>query len=154
MSCHTLRLEDANNEVASLSQRLTMERNRTAELDGLVAGMRAREYRVDLSATKSESQLSIMQERNRVLEDQVTHLQHQIMELQHSRDAQDRELRRLEGEAMALLKAATEREIEQQHMSLSQGQREQELARARMLEERSEAAENKVKLLAMKVRVR
>ena len=59
MSCR--RLEDANNEVASLSQRLTLERNRTAELDGLVAGMRAREYRVDLSATKSESQLSIMQ---------------------------------------------------------------------------------------------
>ena len=87
----------------------------------------------------------------------MTHLQHQILELQHSRDAQDRELSRLEGEAMALLKAATEREIGQQHhqaLSQSQGLQTQgygDAVRAKLLEERSEAAESKVKLLAMRV---
>jgi hypothetical protein len=42
-----------------------------AELEALMAGMRAREYRSDLSSTKSGSQLAVMQERNRILEDQV-----------------------------------------------------------------------------------
>jgi hypothetical protein len=37
----------------------------------MLAGMRAREYRNDLSSTKSGSQLAIMQERNRILEEQV-----------------------------------------------------------------------------------
>ena len=37
----------------------------------MLAGMRAREYRSDLTSTKSGSQLAIMQERNRILEEQV-----------------------------------------------------------------------------------
>lgn len=65
------RLEDAGSENASLSQRLALERNRVSELEALLAGMRAREYRNDLSTTKSGSQLAIMQERNRILEEQV-----------------------------------------------------------------------------------
>ena len=65
------RLEDSGNEVSSLGQRLILERNRLTELEAMLAGMRAREYRSDLSSTKSGSQLVIMQERNRILEEQV-----------------------------------------------------------------------------------
>ncbi len=72
------RLEDSNSESTSLSQRLALERNRVAELEALMAGLRAREYRSDLSSTKSGSQLAMMQERNRVLEEQVSVLQHQV----------------------------------------------------------------------------
>ncbi|KAG1668637.1 hypothetical protein FOA52_002490 [Chlamydomonas sp. UWO 241] len=96
------RLDDAGSEAASLGQRLALERNRVSELEALLAGMRAREYRSDLSSSKSGSQLSIMQERNRILEQQVGTLQHQVSELHQSRDAQDAELGRLRNEALSL----------------------------------------------------
>ncbi|KAJ9515516.1 hypothetical protein QJQ45_021666, partial [Haematococcus lacustris] len=106
------RLEDAGAEASSLGQRLALERNRVAELEGLLAGMRAREYKQDLVSKHGGSQLGIMQERNRILEEQVAALQHQVTALQKSRDVQasgslqDRELARLRTEAQALAAAA------------------------------------------------
>lgn len=41
------------------------------ELEALLAGMRAREYKNELTTGKSGSQLAVMQERNRILEEQV-----------------------------------------------------------------------------------
>lgn len=79
-----------------------------SELEGLLAGMRAREFKSELDVRKSGGQLGIMHERNRILEEQVATLQHQVTALQQSRDVQDRELSRLRTEAMALAqKAAT-----------------------------------------------
>lgn len=42
-----------------------------AELEALMAGMRAREYKTDLVSKHGGSQVAIMQERNRILEEQV-----------------------------------------------------------------------------------
>ncbi len=50
---------------------MTLERNRVCELEALLAGMRAREYKQDLVSKHGDSQLGVMQERNRVLEEQV-----------------------------------------------------------------------------------
>lgn len=44
---------------------------RVAELEGLLAGMRAREFRSELSVDKSGSQLAMLEQRNRLLEEQV-----------------------------------------------------------------------------------
>ncbi|GFR41794.1 hypothetical protein Agub_g2559, partial [Astrephomene gubernaculifera] len=96
------RLDDAAAEAANLNQRLTMERTRVAELEGLLAGMRAREFRTELASDRSGTQLSVLVERNRALEEQVASLQHQMGSLQASREAQDRELARLRTEALAL----------------------------------------------------
>ncbi|GAX72996.1 hypothetical protein CEUSTIGMA_g448.t1 [Chlamydomonas eustigma] len=117
------RLEDAGNESSSLTQRLVLERSRIAELEAVLAAQRAREYRQDLSSTKSGSQLAIMQERNRILEEQVSALHHQMQELQHSREAQDRELGRLRTEAMALIASTTSLEQQGQESVARLGQR-------------------------------
>eukprot|EP00798_Chlamydomonas_sp_ICE-L_P020112 gene20112-26838_t len=139
------RLEDAGSESSSLGQRLAIERNRVAELEGLLAGMRAREYKSDLSSTKSGSQLALWQERNRILEEQVATMQHQVQALQKGRDAQDRELARLRNEALSL--AASAATLEQQShsavakmavqtSSLELGAKDQALALRSLREER------------------
>ncbi|EFJ50664.1 basal body protein [Volvox carteri f. nagariensis] len=113
------RLDDAAAEAANLNQRLVMERNRRGragarghaagppQLEGLLASMRAREFRVELASDRSGGQLAVLGERNKALEQQVSSLQHQVGALQASRDAQDRELARLRAEALALAAAAT-----------------------------------------------
>lgn len=45
--------------------------SQVAELEALMAGMRAREYKTDLVSKHGGSQVAIMQERNRILEEQV-----------------------------------------------------------------------------------
>ncbi len=65
------RLGDADTEIKGLEQRLVLERSRVSELEGLLAGMRAREFRSGLEVDKSGGQLGLLQERNRILEDQV-----------------------------------------------------------------------------------
>lgn len=42
-----------------------------AELEGLLAAQRAREYRSELDGARSGGQLGAVQQRNRVLEEQV-----------------------------------------------------------------------------------
>lgn len=44
---------------------------RVAELEGLLAGMRAREFRSDFASDRAGGQLAVMVDRNRALEEQV-----------------------------------------------------------------------------------
>ncbi len=57
------------NAIACLAPSCTA--SRVAELEGLLAGMRAREFRSELSVDKSGSQLAMLEQRNRLLEEQV-----------------------------------------------------------------------------------
>lgn len=50
---------------------VAMRALQVAELEALMAGMRAREYKTDLVSKHGGSQVAIMQERNRILEEQV-----------------------------------------------------------------------------------
>ena len=75
-----------------------------AELEGLLAGMRAKEFRTGLDVQKSGGQLGALVERNRLLQEQVATLQQQVIALQQSRDVQDRELSRLRSETLLLAK--------------------------------------------------
>ncbi|GIL57051.1 hypothetical protein Vafri_12185 [Volvox africanus] len=115
------RLDDAAAEASNLNQRLVMERNRVAELEGLLAGMRAREFRVELASDRNGGQLAVLGERNKALEQQVSTLQHQVGALQASREAQDRELARLRAEAMALAAAAAAAETSTATASVAGG---------------------------------
>jgi chromosome segregation ATPase len=73
-----------------------------AELEGLLANLRAKEFRSGMETQKSGGQLGAVTERNKLLQQQVTTLQQQVTALQQSRDVQDRELARLRTEALEL----------------------------------------------------
>lgn len=75
---------------------------RVAELEGLLANLRAKEFRSGMETQKSGGQLGAVTERNKLLQQQVTTLQQQVTALQQSRDVQDRELARLRTEALEL----------------------------------------------------
>jgi hypothetical protein len=77
---------------------------RVAELEGLLASIRAKEFRTGLDVQKSGGQLGALVERNRLLQEQVATLQQQVIALQQSRDVQDRELSRLRSETLLLAK--------------------------------------------------
>ncbi|KAF5840897.1 hypothetical protein DUNSADRAFT_15097 [Dunaliella salina] len=112
------RLEDAGAEASSLGQRLALERNKVTELEALMAGMRAREYKTDLVSKHGGSQVAIMQERNRILEEQVTTLQHQVTSLQQSREAQDHEVSRLHAEVLGLVAAQQQQQLEDEQAGI------------------------------------
>lgn len=112
------RLEDAGAEASSLGQRLALERNKVTELEALMAGMRAREYKTDLVSKHGGSQVAIMQERNRILEEQVTTLQHQVTSLQQSREAQDHEVSRLHAEVLGLVAAQQQQQLEEEEAGI------------------------------------
>lgn len=65
------RLTDAQAELRTSEQRCHLEKGRVAELEALLSGLRAREYKADSTSQRSGSQLGAIQERNKMLEDQV-----------------------------------------------------------------------------------
>ncbi len=65
------RLTDAQAELRTSEQRCHLEKGRVAELEALLSGLRAREYKADSTSQRSGSQLGAIQERNKMLEEQV-----------------------------------------------------------------------------------
>ena len=89
------RLADSQGEAETAGHRLRLETNRVRELEGLLASVRAREHKVEVSSADADARLTNVLERSRILEEQNHGLEKQIATLQSQREAAESEASRL-----------------------------------------------------------
>ncbi len=85
------RLADSQGEAETSGHRLRLESNRVRELEGLLASVRQREHKVEVTSADSDARLSNVLERSRILEEQAYGLETQIQTLQSQREAAESE---------------------------------------------------------------
>ena len=89
------RLADSQGEAETTGHRLRLESNRTRELEGLLASVRAREHKVEVSSADADARLQLVLERSRIVEEQNHGLEKQVSTLQAAREAAEAEASKL-----------------------------------------------------------
>eukprot|EP00803_Ostreobium_quekettii_P006651 evm.model.scf_534.11 EVM.evm.TU.scf_534.11 scf_534:64730-78765(+) len=85
------RQDDTAAEVQNLNYAVQLKGNKVRELEGLLLQMRQREFKIESDSQASAGNVQILEERNKLLEEQASELQRQLQELREARNLQQRE---------------------------------------------------------------
>ncbi|GMH37469.1 hypothetical protein BSKO_05342 [Bryopsis sp. KO-2023] len=96
------RLQDSSTEITNLKRNIQVKTSKIKELEALMLQMRNREFKAESDSRSSGGRAQILEEKTRLLEEQVDGLQHEVQTAEEARSMAEEELNRLRVEMAAI----------------------------------------------------